>query len=214
MIRERVSTHGLVRPLESEDKLAAFSLPPELVGVISELAMHRYIDAKCKFYKKFSGTYKRIERHRKKNLEKAKKDAVRNMSQLQTYIARDDKSQDTFRGVKDGLVASGSWSWAWALDVDEKPPSSSIVARRDTQEAVELARIADQCVMAEENMISGNNLWSLMINFLTTTPDKKHQHSKHPVEDKQSRRERIRSRLAQLVSDGKKHNDPDQEQER
>lgn len=207
MVRERVSTHGVTRPLEPEDEMSAFSLPPELIGVVSELAMRRYIDAKTKFDKKFSGTYKTIEKQRHKNLEFAKKHATRNMLQLQSYMAQDDR-QDTIKGVKEGLVASGSWSWAWALDMDEKPPPSSIVARRDTQEAVTLARIADQSVLAEENIISGNNLWSLMVNFLTATPDKKqhhHQEKKQPPgEDKESKGERIRSRLAQLVSDGKK----------
>lgn len=200
--------------MEPEDQLAAFSLPPELIGVVSELAMRRYIDAKTKFDKKFARTYKTVEKHRQKNFDLAKKHATRNMMQLQTFVERDDKP--VIRGVKDGLVTSGSWSWAWALDADEKPPPSSIVARRDTHEAVELARVADQSVLAEENIISGNNLWSLMVNFLTTSPDmsRKHEHeherdgeekSDEPrPHDKESKRERIRSRFAQLVSDGKK----------
>ncbi|KAF9033501.1 hypothetical protein BDZ89DRAFT_1131010 [Hymenopellis radicata] len=37
MIRERVSTKGVVRPLEPEDQLAATTYPPELLGTISEL---------------------------------------------------------------------------------------------------------------------------------------------------------------------------------
>ncbi|PSR74943.1 hypothetical protein PHLCEN_2v9432 [Hermanssonia centrifuga] len=206
MIRERISTHGVIRPLEPESELSAFSLPPEIMGQVSELAMRRYQDARLKFDKKFSGTYKTIEKHRRKNIETAKKDAVRNMTQLQNYIAQDEKpSDETFRGVKDGLFAGGSWSWAWALDTDERPPPSSIVARRDTHEAVELARIADQAVLVEENMMSGNNLWSLMVNFLTVSPDKHHQ-SHHPPapQDRESKRERIRSRFAHLVSELKK----------
>lgn len=222
MIRERISTHGIIRPLEPESELQAFSLPPELIGVVSELAMRRYQDAKAKFDKKFARTVKSIEKHRRRNLDIAHKDALRNMAHLQHYVAQGGaapEKHETFRGIKEGLKTSGSWSWAWALDADERPPPSSIVARRDTQEAVELARIADQSVLAEEDVvISGNNLWSLMVNFLTTSPDK-NQHAKHkrhgshgdhgeghekPV-DRESKRERIRSRFAQLVSDRKKH---------
>lgn len=204
IIRERVSTRGIVRPLEPEEQLSAFSLPPELVGVVSELALRRYVDAKAKFDKKFSKAYKNIEKSRNKHLATAKKHAMHNMVQLQSYLEREERGE-AIRGVADGLVASGSWSWAWALDSDEKPPSSSIVARRDTDEAVQLARIADQSVLAEESMMSGNNLWSLMANFLTTTPGKKskHEHNADP-QDKESKERRIRSRFAQLVSDRKK----------
>lgn len=140
---------------------------------------------------------------------------MRNMMQLQHYVAQDapgENTRETFKGIKDGLKTSGSWSWAWALDTDERPPPSSIVARRDTQEAVELARIADQSVLAEEDVVmSGNNLWSLMVNFLTASPDKKQHGHHHSDEDhssadnRESKRERIRSRFAQLVSDSKKH---------
>ena len=84
------------------------------------------------------------------------------MQQLQAHFAgRGDggeakdgdakrEGQEAFVGLKAGVPTRGSWSWAWALDADERPPPSSIVARRDTQEAVELARIADQAVLAEE----------------------------------------------------------------
>ena len=216
MIRERISIHGIVRPLEPESELSAFSLPPELIGVVSELAMRRYHEAKAKFDKKFASTIKTIEKHRHKNLDTAHKDAVRNMAQLQHYIAQGEPGEEvhgTFKGIKEGLKASsGSWSWAWALDMDERPPPSSIVARRDTQEAVELARIADQAVLAEEDVyMSGNNLWSLMVNFLTTSPDKKrgrkhHHHRKdsEASDSRETKQEKIRSRFAQLVSDRKK----------
>jgi hypothetical protein len=208
MIRERVSTRGVIRPLEPEEQLAAFSLPPELIGVVSELAMRRYIDAKAKFGKKFAKTYKAVEKSRNKHLAMAQKNSVRNMVNLQAYLDQDNS--ESGNGVTSHLVASGSWSWAWALDMDEKPPASSIVARRDTHEAVKLARIADKPVVAEESMMNGNSLWTLMVNFLTTTPGKKSRH--HPedeksAQDKKSKENRIRSMFAQLVSDNKKNKD-------
>ncbi|KAH8087826.1 alpha/beta-hydrolase, partial [Cristinia sonorae] len=240
MIRERVSTRGAVRPLEPEAELSAFALPPELVGVVSELAIRRYLAGKAKFDKKFHKTSKTIAKQRKRNLETAKKDAMKNMSQFQSYMEAQQRNPgrapESFKGVevKEGKSASGSWSWAWALDVDEHPPPSSIVSRRDTDEAVRLARIADQSVMATENMMSGNNLWSMIVNFLTVNPvEGSHSHRPHrhhhesgseeqgekaaAVGDKGkerekeaekthggSKRERFRSRFALLVAQSRK----------
>lgn len=181
MVRERVSTRGVLRPLESEAELSAFSVAPENVGVVSELAVRRFLDGTQRWDRKFAGALKTVEKHRHRNLERAKKDTVRNMNVLQNFIGREadakaagDKANKTVMGVKDGLLAaSGSWSWAWALDANENPPPSSIVSRRDTQEALRLARIADHPMMqSEEHQMSANNLWSVMVNFLTATPDK------------------------------------------
>ncbi|KAI1785206.1 alpha/beta-hydrolase [Ganoderma leucocontextum] len=191
MIRERVSTHGVLRPLEPEPELSAFRLPPELIGEISELTVRRYMDGTAKFGKKFSKTSQAIEKARERNLECAKQDTMRNMVQLQTFLAHehDEHGKGKQRGigeaeggatVKAGLAASGSWQWAWALDVDENPPPSSIVSRRDTEEARRLAKIADQAVFSEDQAISGNNLWQLIVNFLTVTPDRDaHKHHGH-----------------------------------
>jgi hypothetical protein len=83
-----------------------------------------------------------------------------------------------YRHPEDVPNNSGSWKWAWALDGDENPPPSSIVSRRDTDEARRLGRIADQSLSQEESRLSGNNLWSTVVNFLSTSPsdtDKKKQ---------------------------------------
>ena len=62
MIRERVSTHGVLRPLEPEEELTAFKLPSEVIGEISELAVRRWMDGTAKFGKKFGKTAKAIEK--------------------------------------------------------------------------------------------------------------------------------------------------------
>ncbi|KAG9079465.1 hypothetical protein FS749_008511, partial [Ceratobasidium sp. UAMH 11750] len=51
------------------------------------------------------------------------------------------------------------------------PPPSSIVSRRDTAEARQLAVCADRYLDGESKM-SGNNLWSVVVDFLTQTPDR------------------------------------------
>jgi hypothetical protein len=187
MVRERVSTRGVLRPLEAEAELVAFSVAPENIGVVSELAARRFLDGTQRWDRKFAGASKTVEKHRQRNLERAKKDTVRNMNVLHNFIGREadakakreddmseDKTQTTMMGIKDGLLASsGSWSWAWALDANENPPPSSIVSRRDTQEALRLARIVDQPMLhSEEHSMIPNNLWLGFVNFLTITPDK------------------------------------------
>lgn len=173
MIRERVSTRGVIRPLESESELDAFQVPPEMIGAFSELAVRRYLNAQAKFDHKFSGVQKAIDKRRRHNLELAKKDIYRNMAQLQgdvTKSAKEGKGKRRIvKGLKDGLAAaSGSWSWAWALESDERPPPSSIVSRRDTQEARQLARIADQASLEDDSSMSGNHLWSMLVDALTS----------------------------------------------
>ncbi|EPQ55203.1 lipase/ esterase, partial [Gloeophyllum trabeum ATCC 11539] len=201
MIRERVSTQGVIRPLEPEQDLPALQVPLEVIGNINELAARRYLDGWRYFDEKFGHTKKTIAKHRRRNLERAKKDTLRNLTQIQMYFGQEEedlevngksgrspskhKSKSVERkGIKEGLMAaSGSWSWAWALDGDEHPPPSSIVSRRDTEEARQLAKIADQSVLPEERSMSGNNLWTVIVNFLTVTPDRDTGKGKEKAED-------------------------------
>lgn len=193
MIRERVSTQGVVRPLEAEGDLVALKLPPELIGVVSERAARRYLDGCARFEKKFKHQIKQIAKQRRKNLERARRDTVRSLPQLQAALLQDGggeganagasastdvnnsarKDKGKGRAIGDGLfsASAGSWGWAWALDEAERPPPSSIVARRDTEEARRLARIADTRGSAAESSMSGNSLWGLMMTFLTVAPD-------------------------------------------
>ncbi|KIK71239.1 hypothetical protein GYMLUDRAFT_235590 [Collybiopsis luxurians FD-317 M1] len=185
MIRERVSTRGIIRTLEPPSELLAFTLPSHLIGEFSELAMRRYIEGRTVYEKKFSGTMKEIEKMRNKHLKKARKDTIKNMSALQGSVEKekekfreDDEIIDAHQSpfsIETALLASSGWSWSWALDHNEHPPPSSLVARRDTREALMLAKIADQAVLQEDQVkglggiMSGNNLWSVVVGFLTHT---------------------------------------------
>ncbi|EED85396.1 candidate lipase/esterase from carbohydrate esterase family CE10 [Postia placenta Mad-698-R] len=184
MIRERVTTKGVVRPLEPEEELVALQFSEELIGEISELVVRRYFDGRAKFDKKFAKVTKSIEKERRRNIDRAHNDAIRKMAHLQAHPYSEEQDADggkgkerTPKGIQDGLINAGSWPWGWALEEDEAPPPSSIVARRDTDEARRLARIADQAFLVDENALSGNNLWSVIVEFLTKSPDKsKHGH--------------------------------------
>ena len=160
MLRERVSTQGIIRPLESEEELSAMQVTPEQVGTFPEHAMRRYLDGLKDLEKKFARTIRRIEKQRSRNIDRGRQDMNQHIAALQHYLEREQKRP-----------SDASWNLAWALDEDERPPPSSIVARRDTEEALRLARVADQAVMADEKTISANNLWSVVVGLLTAAPD-------------------------------------------
>jgi hypothetical protein len=178
MIRERVSTQGVIRPLEPEDKLSALSLPPHLIGIVSELAARRYLDGRDKFARKFAHQYRSIEKERARNIHRAQKEAQHTLEQLQQALFADDESSEAKAGSKrakgkaraksiaEGIRQGSASSWAWALD-EERPPPSSIAARRDTTEARTLAHVADRAV---DGAVSGNTLWSFITTFLTAGP--------------------------------------------
>jgi hypothetical protein len=174
MIRERVSTHGLIRPLEPEIELPAMKVPSELIGTLSEVAIRRYVTGKERFDKKFARTIKRIEKHRLRNISRASQDMNQHIVALQHYLERESMAAP---GGADrstsALSAPSSWNMAWALDEDERPPPSSIVARRDTEEALKLARVADEAVLASEHTLSANNLWNVIVSFLMDTPEER-----------------------------------------
>ncbi|KAI0050776.1 alpha/beta-hydrolase [Auriscalpium vulgare] len=180
MIRERVSTHGVIRPLEDESELPALHVPPDVIGTLSERAIRRYLTGKEKSDKKYSMTIKHIAKHRQRNLERAKQDMFHHISQLQHYLDRSQEAEAESQAgagnastLREGLLmGTPTWSLAWALDGDERPPPSSIVARRDTEEAIKLARVADQAILAPEGHLNANTLWSVVVNFLTAAPER------------------------------------------
>ncbi|KAH8827893.1 hypothetical protein DL96DRAFT_1527725 [Flagelloscypha sp. PMI_526] len=189
MIRERVSIQGVTRPLEQESELTAFSIPEELVCQLSELAVRRFLEARAKFDKKYGHILKRIEKQRRSHIERSKVDTIRHLSALRSSLlsSRDEKgksasangtgtTEDTDLSLSDldasSIISAGSFSFAWALDDDERPPPSSIVARRDTHEARQLAKVADRSLLGSESMISGNTLWTSFMNMMSNPPEK------------------------------------------
>lgn len=178
MIRERVSTNGVIRPLEPEAELPAFQLPEELVGEVNELVVRRYFAGREEFEGRFAKVYKSVAKERRRNLQRHAHDAMHHISQLHNALSSGEPEKGrkrrvaTPKGIQEGLISTGSWPWAWVLDVDEAPPPSSIVARRDTEEARRLMQIADQAFLMDEHTMSGNHLWNVIVEFLTKSPDK------------------------------------------
>ncbi|KDR75638.1 hypothetical protein GALMADRAFT_248228 [Galerina marginata CBS 339.88] len=186
MIRERVDTRGVTRQLEPEQEIAALQVPIEHIGNFSEPTMRRYLRDRAIFEKRFAHTVKTIEKTRRHNLERAKEDTIKRLGRLRQSLTRDGKAAvngHNKKEVKENVLSSPGWGWAWALDEAEEPPPSSIVSRRDTEEARKLAEVADLAVLSEDQAFSANNLWSVVINFLTVTPGKpSHTLHKDPPE--------------------------------
>ncbi len=177
MIRERVSTRGLIRPLEPETDLPAMQVPSDLIGIVPERVIARYVTSKERSDKKFAQVIKRIEKQRLRNIDRATRDMDQHIAALQHYLDRESQAtaastlKDT--GADRTTTATPYWNMAWALDEDERPPPSSIVARRDTEEALKLARIADKAVLASERTLSANNLWNVIVSFLMASPEER-----------------------------------------
>jgi hypothetical protein len=170
MIRERVSTKGVVRPLEHETELGAFALQQHYVGRLSEHTINRYLKEREIFDKKFSKAIKSVEKHRLRNLERSKHDMIKWLGFLRRFLHKSDDEAETEKRIE-SVILSPKWNWAWACE-EEDPPPSSIVSRRDTEEARKLAAVADQAVLGEDHSVSGNNIWSVVVNFFTATPGK------------------------------------------
>ena len=141
MIRERVSTSGVLRPLEPESELTACNVPLENIGVINAVAVKRYLEGQALWDIKFAGTIKGIAKMRAKNLELARKEGRKSMGVLHGALAGENSGKHRRRSEDGGsasssmtFLGSSTWSMSWALD-GENPPPSSIVSRRDTAEA-------------------------------------------------------------------------------
>ena len=160
----------MTRPLEPEAELPAFQLKADLIGAVSELPLRRYIEAKAEYEVRFSDTLKSIVKERERNLKLAHEEDDRSLGHLESYLQKVTEKSERGQAVLDSprlqKITADSWNWSWAMDEDEDPPLSSIVSRRDTWEARQLATIAD--IMPESTL---GNLWQHLVTFLTVAPN-------------------------------------------
>lgn len=177
MVRERISTSGVIRPLEPPSELAGCNVPLDKICRINEKSAKRYIEGLTAWDKKFGKMAKRIAKERDSNLRLAKQNAPRYIGRLVSTIGRHESRNAKEDGKKpeeeegeSTVLGSPNWSWTWALE-GEDPPPSSIVARLDTKEALRLARVADKGFEDTETRMSGNNLWANIMEFLTAGPE-------------------------------------------
>lgn len=118
MIRERVSTRGVLRPLESESDLPALHLPSDELGMIKELPAKRYLTGQGLWDVRYSRAAKTVEQHRKKNLERSKKDGAKIIQSWSDRLHQQrlaDPARGETRDEDKFLMGSQGWSWNWAL---------------------------------------------------------------------------------------------------
>lgn len=145
----------------------ALKVPVGTVGVINELSAKRYLEAQALLDKKFKDTLKTISKQRHKNLEHSHVEDKARLNRLKESAPFQKGDTDEMNKV----LNSANWSWAWVLAGDENPPPAALVARRDTAEARRLSKIADEAVEEKGRALSGNNLWTMIVNTLTKGPD-------------------------------------------
>ena len=80
MIRERVSTKGVLRPMEPEEELDGMKVPASFIGQNSELDMGRFLEGYDKFDRKFAYTTKTLEKLRENQMQRARKDIAWTMT--------------------------------------------------------------------------------------------------------------------------------------
>ncbi len=121
MIRERVSTQGVIRPLEPESEIPLLQVDTTRLGRVSAPWAQIYLEGVQKHEKKFATCTRQIARRRERAIALL---------------------PETAQAENAGVDGEG-WSVAWALkDPSERPPPSSLVARCDTPEARALVRAA------------------------------------------------------------------------
>lgn len=154
MIRERVSTQGVVRPLEPASQIYACTMPLEEICVLNERSVRRYIEGQAVWGKKFAGVTKSIEKSREKNLKLARKEGVKTMDYIRTQLHKSNAKQGQELDARSGsgvdvvpssaevdaadehdevpvsevnannVLGSRHWTWGWVLDGENPPPSS------------------------------------------------------------------------------------------
>lgn len=186
MIRERVATNGVIRPLEDEMSIHACTMKLEDIGVLHEESVRRYLKGQAIWERKFAKVARSIEEQRQKHLNLSTKDGRRTMDKIRRQLhivgesqppalatepdttADEQHTVDLSCVMEKTVLGSRQWKWGWALE-GESPPPSSIVARGDTGEARRLGQFADRQLGPgdEEHSLSGNNLWSVVVEALT-----------------------------------------------
>jgi hypothetical protein len=107
MIRERVDSHGRLRPLEPAGELGALQMPADEIGTIKEGAALRYLTGQYLWDKRYSHARKKVARHRQKNLRAHAKDVGRLVEGVKRRLGRQEREAGVGAGAaKD----AGKWS--------------------------------------------------------------------------------------------------------
>lgn len=132
MIRERVDVRGKVRAMEPPSELPSLTMPYQDVGRVKAKTYNRFQEGHTIWDNRYKHTASRVQRQRAKNEARARKIYTR--AQAEGLLEdKGDLDLDPESTVWTGLATYGP-----ADLVDEMPPPTSIVGRRDTPDALDM----------------------------------------------------------------------------
>ncbi|KAG0152013.1 hypothetical protein CROQUDRAFT_650604 [Cronartium quercuum f. sp. fusiforme G11] len=160
MIRERVDVRGRVRPLEAEEELQGLRIDPKELGVIKEGPIRRWAKGREIWDHKFMKQYKKIQFMRDHNIKRAAEEHHDRVKERRKSASMMLPKQATNGWESNGRRRSASLNerafaapdlrsspeWQSLSSIHERPPPSSIAARKDTSEARKLAKAVDEQV--------------------------------------------------------------------
>ena len=118
MIRERVDSHGVLRPLEPASELGALQMPADEIGTIKEGPALRYLTGQYLWDKKYSHARKTVARHRQKNLKAHAKDVGKLVEGVKRRLGK--QQQDAAVGLEAGRKSGGQGT---AMEASSAPIS-------------------------------------------------------------------------------------------
>ena len=133
MIRERVASDGVCRPLETAGKLAAITMPKDEIGMIKEGPALRYLNGQEVWNKKYSRALKTIQRHRQRNLKEAREKDTQKLRAMWMARMEDGRLQSHQHPELRTLDSDGATDWE--TDISE---SSRMRQRREHESGLDL----------------------------------------------------------------------------
>ncbi|PCH41474.1 alpha/beta-hydrolase [Wolfiporia cocos MD-104 SS10] len=146
MIRERVDVTGHVRPMEPREEIEALQIKPQLIGLIKEAPVRRWLIGQEIWDKKFKHAANKVIARRRQYERKAER-LLQNARSQGTIHINETIPPNERRGISQSSLASAPAGeiendrrWGPLDLADEKPAPSAIAGRRDTAEAVALLK--------------------------------------------------------------------------
>ncbi|KZT13024.1 alpha/beta-hydrolase [Laetiporus sulphureus 93-53] len=146
MIRERVGVSGKVRSMEPVEEIEVLRIPPELIGIIKEAPVKRWLTGQELWDKKYKHAAHKAIMRRRKYERKAERllQHAREQGTLHRLESRPGPLHRRRSHISACSAASGEIDpdrrWGPFDLVDEKPPPSAIPGRRDTHDAIALLK--------------------------------------------------------------------------
>lgn len=148
MLRERVDVHGVVRPMEPMEEIAALKVRPQEIGIIKEGPLNKWWSGQKEWDRKYRRSAERAIKKRKKMENEAKRvlDNARDQGLLMVHEELEAQARETLapptpaRNVSNMSTLSrksvgriqNDRRWG-PLDLgSENVPASAIAGRRDT----------------------------------------------------------------------------------